>query len=211
MSDKNLYRLISKGESQTLDFKRTLNDVYKIAKSLTSFANTKGGVLLIGVEDNGKISGVDPEEEAYLIKEAANFYCDPPVNLKFEETLTDEGKTVLMVIVPNSKLKPHKSLTKKGDWTIYTRMYDKSILASEGIIDRMESDVVEDEPVLYTLSPQEESLIDYLGIFQRITLKGYANLVNFSERRARRSLMTLIKEGLVAQHDIEKTPFFTLA
>ena len=49
-------RLIEGGENSTLDFKQTVSNVHKIAKTMCSFANTKGGVLLIGVRDNGSIA-----------------------------------------------------------------------------------------------------------------------------------------------------------
>ena len=47
--------LISEGENLYQDFKYTINDSRKIAKSLSAFANTKGGRLLIGVKDNGPL------------------------------------------------------------------------------------------------------------------------------------------------------------
>jgi predicted HTH transcriptional regulator len=46
-------KLIAKGEHQQLDFKFEISDSRKIAKTLVAFANTNGGVLLIGVKDNG--------------------------------------------------------------------------------------------------------------------------------------------------------------
>lgn len=49
-----IYQLISEGEHLQQDFKFEISDVYKIAKSLSAFANTSGGRLLIGVKDNGK-------------------------------------------------------------------------------------------------------------------------------------------------------------
>lgn len=47
--------LISKGEGVDLDFKQEIQNPRKIAKSMVSFANTQGGILLIGVRDNGSI------------------------------------------------------------------------------------------------------------------------------------------------------------
>ena len=61
-----LKRLIAEGEGVQLDFKFRIDDQKKIARTLSAFANTEGGKLLIGVKDNGKINGVNPEEEYYL-------------------------------------------------------------------------------------------------------------------------------------------------
>src|SRR5688500_8011815 len=101
-----LKNLIAEGEGQQLDFKYHISSASKIAKSLVAFANTDGGRLLIGVKDNGKIIGIESEEEIYMIELAAESYCDPPVTIEITDWKSD-GKTVLEVYVPPSKEKPH--------------------------------------------------------------------------------------------------------
>ena len=66
--------LISQGEGVHLDFKFEISDAQKIARSLVAFANTSGGKLLIGVNDNGVIKGVLSEEEYYMIENASLNY-----------------------------------------------------------------------------------------------------------------------------------------
>lgn len=66
-----IHALIAQGEHQQQDFKFEISDICKIAKTLSAFANTDGGRLLIGVKDNGKIAGVRSEEEQYMIEAAA--------------------------------------------------------------------------------------------------------------------------------------------
>ena len=59
MDDKRYIRnLISEGEHQQQDFKYRVSDAMKLAKSVSAFANTDGGRLLIGVRDDGNMSGV---------------------------------------------------------------------------------------------------------------------------------------------------------
>ena len=65
-----IHALIAEGEHQQQDFKFEISDARKIAKTLSAFANTDGGRLLIGVKDNGKIAGVRSEEEKYMIEAA---------------------------------------------------------------------------------------------------------------------------------------------
>lgn len=77
-----IQKLISEGEHVCQDFKFAISDARKIAKSLSAFANTQGGRLLVGVKDNGKIAGVRSEEEIYMIDAAAQMYCQPPVKLE---------------------------------------------------------------------------------------------------------------------------------
>ena len=59
-----IQRLISEGEHVHQDFKFEISDARKIAKSISAFANTEGGRLLVGVKDNGKIAGVRSELHA---------------------------------------------------------------------------------------------------------------------------------------------------
>ena len=59
MDDKQyLQSFIRKGEHQQQDFKYRVSDALKLAKSVSAFANTDGGRLLIGVRDDGNMSGV---------------------------------------------------------------------------------------------------------------------------------------------------------
>ena len=86
--------LIAQGEHQQLDFKFEVSDSKKIARTLSAFANTDGGRLLIGVKDNGAIAGVRSEEEYYMIEAASTMYTHPSV--PFEAKRWDmNGKTVL--------------------------------------------------------------------------------------------------------------------
>ena len=64
-----IHTLIAEGEHQQQDFKFEISDARKIAKTLSAFANTDGGRLLIGVKDNGRIAGVRSEEEKYMIED----------------------------------------------------------------------------------------------------------------------------------------------
>jgi predicted HTH transcriptional regulator len=105
----NLRKLISEGEGVTLDFKKTITSCEKIAKTMVSFANNKGGRLLIGVADDGTIKGVKSEdEERYMITKAAHFYARPALEPAFEEVYYDD-KIVLVAEIEPSDTKPHTS------------------------------------------------------------------------------------------------------
>ena len=72
---------IAQGESDVLDFKKTISSASKIAKTICAFANHKGGSLLVGVNDNKSISGVRSEDEKYMLDLAAHFYVKPEINI----------------------------------------------------------------------------------------------------------------------------------
>ena len=58
----SLVELIAQGEGKTLEFKRELPRFEQIAKTVIAFANTSGGRLLIGVDDDGGLIGVAADE-----------------------------------------------------------------------------------------------------------------------------------------------------
>ena len=67
----NIEVLLRRGEGKTIEFKRDLSSPRNILKTLTSFANTAGGVLLIGIDDETRaIFGIDQplDEEERLTR-----------------------------------------------------------------------------------------------------------------------------------------------
>src|ERR1700756_1875043 len=131
----SIKRLIFEGEGVSLDFKKTISSCEKIARTMTAFANNKGGKLLIGVADDGTIKGVkSEEEEKYMITRAAHLFIKPALEPVFEEVYVDD-KVVLMVDIAESNTKPHYALADDGKWWVYVRVKDKSVLASKIVVD----------------------------------------------------------------------------
>lgn len=82
---KDLKNLIATGESSFLEFKHKVASPEKIAKEMVAFANTNGGRILIGVDDNGDIVGIESYyEEEFWLKQAAEEVCVPALNINIE-------------------------------------------------------------------------------------------------------------------------------
>lgn len=205
---EELQRLILLGENDRVDFKQRVTQPEKIARTLVSFANTRGGVILIGVKDNGTISGIDPEEEKHTLQLAADFYCDPPVKVQYEEVEEDK-RTVLKVIVAESTHKPHYAKVKDDDWRGYVRVKDTSVQTSKIVEKGLALEPPQFEPL--PLDRHENAVLTYLQDSPRITLKQYMKLANLSERRAYRTLVKLVIHGYLRLHDKEKEDFYTLS
>ena len=126
---KYLRSLIAEGEHQQLDFKFEINDARKIARTLSAFSNTDGGRLLIGVKDNGRISGVRSDEEYYMAESAASLYCKPEVKFETRNHQID-GKSVLEIYIPPVVQKPVYARDHDQRWLAYIRVDDENILAS---------------------------------------------------------------------------------
>jgi len=121
---------ILNGEGLTVDFKHSIADSYKIAKSLVSFANAVGGMLIIGVDDKGRVVGVDEEEETYMLDIAAQKYCKPNLEISYKRHVSGEGKVVLECNVNRGNSGPYTCKEMDGKWYAYFRQEDKCKLAS---------------------------------------------------------------------------------
>ena len=54
----DISQILTRPEGKTLEFKRNISSLKSILKTIVAFANTAGGILVIGREDDGKIQGV---------------------------------------------------------------------------------------------------------------------------------------------------------
>ena len=130
MDDRRyLLSLIKEGEHQQQDFKYKVTDAAKLARSVSAFANTDGGRLLIGVRDDGHLSGVRSEEEIYMMHQAAYKFCKPEASIKFD-TYHAEGRTIVVATVPPSLKKPVCAIDEEGRQRAYIRIADENIVAS---------------------------------------------------------------------------------
>ena len=122
-------QMIEEGEHQTQDFKMRIDDAAKIARTLVAFANTDGGRLLIGVKDNGAVTGVNQEEEYHMIDLACQSHCKPAI-LYDVQVWKVEGRSVLEVQIPRSASRPHFCEDENGKWQAYLRREDRIHRAS---------------------------------------------------------------------------------
>jgi predicted HTH transcriptional regulator len=204
----NVKKLIFEGEGVKLDFKKTITSCEKIARTMVAFSNNKGGKLLIGVADDGSITGVKNEdEERYMITKAAQFFSKPALEPLFEEVYVDD-KMVLVVEIPEGAAKPHYALADDSKWWVYVRVKDKSVLASKIVVDVLKRSA-DKEGVLIEYSSKEKALLEHLEKAARITVKECCELLKIGRKRAQRLLVDLILSGIIRINTSEKEEYYT--
>jgi len=200
--------LINKGENQTLDFKFAINDSKKIARSLSAFANTDGGILLIGVKDNGVIAGVRSEEEYYMLEAASNMYTKPEVPFTAKRWDIND-KSVLEIIVEPSLAKPHFAPDKDNIQRAYVRVEDKNIVANRVLLKVWENENIQ-KAVKIIYSRKEELLLSYLNEFETVTFTRFQKLAEISRFKAEEILADFISLQIIEMVITEKQVFYKL-
>lgn len=201
-------KLIEEGEHQMLDFKFEISDSKKIARTLVAFANTDGGRLLIGVKDNGKISGIRSEEEKYMIQTAAEMFCKPVVTFEAKEWFVN-GKTVLEIIVPKSKFHKHKAPDHNNIYKVYTRVKDQNILANS-ILLKIWKYQNNKQNTKVSFNEAEMFLLKYLNENKKITVKDFIQKAKINKNEAERILINFTLINMIKYEITEKVIFFTL-
>jgi predicted HTH transcriptional regulator len=200
--------LIQEGEHRQLDFKFEISDAKKIARTFSAFANTVGGRLLIGVKDNGRISGVRSEEEAYMAESAAHLFCKPAVDFDIKKWVI-EGKCVLEVIIAASKRRPHYAKNDDGQWIAFVRVGDQNIKANRILLNVWKSELGS-KGVLVNYGKEERALIDYLSQNDRITMNRFMKVARIDRFQAERILTNLILINVISMELTEKAAFYSL-
>jgi predicted HTH transcriptional regulator len=188
--DRYLKKLISEGENQKLDFKYCISDSKKIAKTLSAFANTEGGRLLIGVKDNGRIAGVRSDEEYYMIETAASLYSKPEIPVVIKQHMA-EGKTVLEVEVSKGEKRPYLAKDENGKWRAYHRHKDQNLEANSVLLSLWKKNERK-TGILIRFGKPENILMDWLKKNGSITLSGFKKIAKIPGYRAEKIIVNLL-------------------
>lgn len=207
--------LIAEGEGTTIEFKRKLDNPEKIARSISAFANTEGGVILFGIDDNGSVIGVESEKsvtEEILLAGAE--FCDPPIEPEIE-SVSVRGKEVIVVTVPVSTEKPvyvsDGSDTDNGNSKVYVRVNDKTMLASRETAGILYAENPESPPLRISIGEYEHKLFELLESRKEITVEEYARAIGISYRKASRILIRLTRAGVLQHRITDQADVYSLA
>ena len=104
--DYEIRELIKHGESETVEFKEKIGKPEEFAETVVAFANTRGGIILLGVDDQARIVGVTDSNLEQTINNILRSHCEPPIKYRVEKRRLDE-KDVFIIRVEEGKDKPY--------------------------------------------------------------------------------------------------------
>jgi len=169
-----IYKLLEEGESQTVEFKTSYPSDNIIGKILASFANTDGGILVIGVSEN-KISGLtdfEAEHASRHLDRIASSLLPTPATLG---AIKVDNKNIVYAIIEKAPKYLTPILTSSGEFFI--RKGEKVIQASQenltSLSEKKTAEVAKEgkeSKVFVAMSFREEeepSLVDYFKAMER--------------------------------------------
>ena len=125
-----LLELIANGENSGLEFKRDDLRPEQLAREAVALANFQGGRILLGVEDDGRISGIQrPDLETWVMDTVFGRYIHPMIIPFYEEIRVDGERRVAVITLSQGLTKPYV-VRHQGREDIYIRAGSTSRLAT---------------------------------------------------------------------------------
>ncbi len=214
MKRNELRQIIAAGESSTVEFKRKFTSAEKFAREIIAFANTDGGVLLVGVDDNGKVVGVESEKEQVELITIAQHSITPWLDITVE-IVEIEYVDVVVIQVPRSTNRPHRLRTddpteRPHDRKAFIRQGENSVTASKEMVKILEAMHPDAPGLTISIGDRERRLFTYLERYGKASVNDFARLVNISRRRASQILVKLVRAGVLHINSQDGHDFFTL-
>jgi ATP-dependent DNA helicase RecG len=158
-------------EGLYIEYKERLPNPLTLAKIMISFSNTKGGKIIIGVQDKtGLVCGIDTrvDIEEYVMNIAAD-HCDPIVS-PIVELHSYEDSIVAVINVPYGTLKPYHLRRKAVSESSYIRIGSTNRLADNNHIRQMMREAVNEsyDRVLVTHSSSNNLQISKISRYQEL-------------------------------------------
>lgn len=188
-------QLIKRGEGQFVEFKKKANHPEKIVKEVVAFANSGGGNLFVGVDDDGHISGLKfPEDEEFVLSKAIQELCRPAVSFQVNQ-LEIRDAEILHYSISEGLEKPYFSFLDKGHryGKSFIRVKDHSIQASYEVRQILKRSNRNQPPIVFEEKTKE--LFDYFKNHKGITLNQYMELSGLDKKLASNKLIDLALSG----------------
>ncbi len=192
---REILKLIRGGEGQYVEFKKKANHPEKIIREVIAFANSQGGHLFIGVDDDGSISGLKyPEDDEYVLTKAIKELCKPLIDFQVK-ILQIKDVEILHYEIKEGHQKPYFAfLNRKHRYgKAFVRSADHSIQASYEVRQILKRRAKENQPIVFEDKTRE--LFKYFENHSSITLSEYTQLSGLNKKLASNKLIHLALSG----------------
>ena len=215
MTGNDWMRLVRAGEGLNVEFKRQAPKLERLSRSFSAFANSSGGFIFFGIDDDGAPYGLEHLQGTQdLIGQVAAFACDPPVAFKTHVWEPLRGKTILVVEIDESAEKPVYAVNPhaaKDAWPFFRSGKENLPLDRQSLKTMRHDRSVPVERAASHLDRHTIHILNRLDETPRVTVTKLARAVNISVHRAKKILVELEQFGWVHSFFNEKRREFSLA
>lgn len=206
-----LKELVKQGEGNRLEFKLKTNHPEKIIREIVAFANTNGGKLLVGVDDDKRILGVkDINEDEFLLNRAIEKLIFPKLDYQHYRVSLDTDRQVLVLNIPKSTNKPHYVIDSSGERKAYVRVEDRSVQASREMKEIMRRGRHEKD-IRFRYGEKEKKLMELLEQHPSVTVDLFATFAGIPRKIASNTLVILVLARVLEIHPQEMIDHFTMS
>lgn len=194
MDLKELKALVKKGEGLHLEFKLKATHPEKIVREIVAFANTEGGLLLVGVGDDKSIPGLKfADEDEYILTRAIEKYCKPAISYTLRRIMVQPEREVLILAIAASVQKPHSVIYdfENNLGKVYVRVKDRSVQASKEMREVLKGER-KARNIRFTYGDKERTLMQHLAVKGMITVDEFSKAAQIPRAIASRTLVLLV-------------------
>jgi ATP-dependent DNA helicase RecG len=196
MESEALLKLIAGGETSRLQFKEDVTHAVSIAQEMVAFSNSKGGLLVIGINDKtGEVTGLSfsaIQRINALLATAANEHVKSPIVIE-TETVDVADKKVMLVRVPEGTDKPY--MDKDGVVFIKNGADKRKVVSKEELSRLLQSSGnLYAEQRLFQQSSMKD--IDW-GLFRDFYEKKYKEDIDYQDFEYKVENLSLGKNGKI--------------
>lgn len=215
MGNKGWLSMVRAGEGLQVEFKRQLPKIMRLSKSLSAFSNSSGGTMFFGVEDDGKMVGLEHVSGTReIVEQTASFNCKPPASVQFHEWEPVRGTVILVCEIAEGEDKPVYAVSaqdEKDAWPFFRSDKENLPMDKQSIktMRRLPAlDIVEESK---SLDKHALKILNKLAETPRQTLPALARSINISSSRAKKIVVNLEQNGWIYSFFNEKRREYSLA
>jgi len=215
MTDRKQWnRMVKGGEGLTVELKLQAPKLDRISRSFSAFSNSAGGYMFFGVKDNGEVVGLEHVKgTADLVKQVANFYCNPIIDIETHVWEYLPGIEVLVVYVPESEIKPVNAVNPnnaKDTWPFFRSDKENLALDKKSIKTMRRIQSVDIEEDVANLDRHTIHILNRLADSPRQTVNHLAKSTNIGVQRTKKIVVHLERNGWIHSFFNEKRREYSL-
>jgi predicted HTH transcriptional regulator len=196
MELKELVQLCKKGETQFVEFKKKANQPDQILEEIVGFANTEGGNLFVGVDDNGLAHGVKfaTDDVIYLKNEIQKRITPIPV-YEIETIPVTRVKSIINIKIKSGKKKPY-SMLNNGVKKVFYRVDDLCLQASRELRQILKTSRYKSgQKIIY--SQIEGEILKIINEHNKLTKRQIIEMTNYRSRQISDCLVRLVAANVL--------------